>query len=98
MAINWLGNHTGKKKHTTEARLADFCLNPFNICRLQKQLFFLPYKCLYFEHYTTVPMVIFRACATCDASNGFIMKLHVLYEKRTDKFHTDDTSSLPRSE
>ena len=50
-AINWLRNHTGKRKHTT--------------LKIPSQLyvFFSP---LYFKHYATVPMVIFWAWATRD--------------------------------
>ena len=40
MAINRLGNHTGKKKHTTEVRLADFCINPFTFVGYRNNCFF----------------------------------------------------------
>ena len=40
MAINWLGNHTEKKKHTTYARLADFYLNPFTFVGYRNNCFF----------------------------------------------------------
>ena len=40
MVINWLANHTGKKKHTTKARLADFYLNPFTFVGYRNNCFF----------------------------------------------------------
>ena len=58
-AINRLGNHTGKKEHTTSARLADFYLNPFKFVAYRNNCFIShtnPYN--YFERYATVPMVI----------------------------------------
>ena len=39
--------------------IAHFLFKSFYIRRLQKQVFFLPYKSLYFERYTTMLMVIF---------------------------------------
>ena len=65
MAINQLGNHTGKNKHTTYARLANFHLNPFTFVGNRNNFVFLPYKSLYFERYATVLIVIFRAWVTC---------------------------------
>ena len=41
MAINRLGNHTGKKKHTTlKSRLTDFYLNPFKFVGYRNNCFF----------------------------------------------------------
>ena len=57
MGINRLGNHTGKTKYTTRARLADFNLNPFTFVGHRNNCFFLPYESLYYEGCATVPMV-----------------------------------------
>ena len=47
-----------KKEETLNlSKVSWFLFNSFYIRRLQKQLFFLPYKSLYFERYATVPML-----------------------------------------
>ena len=47
-----------KKEETLNlSKVSRFLFNSFYIRRLQKQLFFLPYKSLYFERYATVPML-----------------------------------------
>ena len=56
MAINRLVNHTGKKKHTTKARLADFYVHFFYILRLQKQSVSSHANPHVSERYATVPM------------------------------------------
>ena len=47
-----------KRKEETHnlSKVSRFLFNSFYIRRVQKQLFFLPYKSLYFERYATVPM------------------------------------------
>ena len=59
MAINWLGNHTEKKKHTTYARLADFCLNPFTFVGYRNNCFFSHTNPYYFERYATALVKIY---------------------------------------
>ena len=57
--------HRKEETHNL-SKISRFLFKSFYIRRLQKQLFFLPYKSSYFERYATVPMVIFhRAWATC---------------------------------
>ena len=59
MAINRLGSHTGKKRHTSSVRLAEFYLNPFTFVGYGNNSSCLSLKSLYFERYATVPIVIF---------------------------------------
>ena len=47
MAINWLGNHTGKKKHNL-SKVSRYLFNSFYIRRLQKQYCFSPIQFLIF--------------------------------------------------
>ena len=44
MAINRLGEPTGKKKHTTKLREADFHLNLFTFIAYRNNRFSFPYK------------------------------------------------------
>ena len=73
MAVYRLGNQTGKKK------VNRFLFKSFHIRRLQKQLFILPYKSLYFDCYATVLMVIFRAWATCVKTRTHAIKLNLTF-------------------
>ena len=57
MAINRLGNHTGKKKHNI-SKVSRFLLKSFFVRRLQKQFFFS--HILIFWTYVTVPMSYFE--------------------------------------
>ena len=59
MAINRLGSHTGKKRHTSSVRLAEFYLNPFTLVGYRNNRSCLSHKSLYFKRYATVPIVIF---------------------------------------
>ena len=66
--IKWpyIGLETKQEGRNTQlSKVSRFLFKSFHIRRLQKQLFILPYKSLYFERYPTVLMVIFRAWATC---------------------------------
>ena len=65
MAINRLANHTGKTKHTTKARLADFYLNPFTFVGYRNNCFFSHTANPYILTVTQQsPMDIFLAQAT----------------------------------
>ena len=66
--ITWpyIGLETKQEGRNTQlSKVSRFLFKSFHIRRLQKQLFILPYKSLYFERYPKVLMVIFRAWATC---------------------------------
>ena len=59
MAINRLGSHTGKKRHTSSVRLAEFHLNPFTFVGYRNNRSCLSHNSLYFVRYVTVPIAIF---------------------------------------
>ena len=64
MPLTMLRNVQNKRICTRETHIlrevSPFLFNSFHILRLQKQSFFR-----IFERYVTLPMVIFRAWATC---------------------------------
>ena len=71
------GHKLGQKPHRKEethnlTEVHQFLVKSFHIRRLQKQLLFLPYSSLYFECYSTVPMVIFWAWASCGLTLFFL--------------------------
>ena len=60
-----------KKEETLNlSKVSWFLFNSFYICRLQKQLFFLPYKSLYFERYAAVHADAW-ATWSCDVTDDF---------------------------
>ena len=62
-SVNLLGDPRSKK-HTSYVRLDHFNLNPFTIVGYREKSD-SPHKSIYFEGYTTVPTLTFRAWASC---------------------------------
>lgn len=58
-------------------------LNPYRIVASRSNRFLCPYKSFYFQGYATIPMVMFRASATC-ACNSSILSAFAVTRKNTD--------------